>query len=367
MKTHLSDTHSLDKKRRALLLQKYGSLPLRRPKDVRLPQPGGLPFQSLGQPLDALLCHDCTHITTSKDGMQKHCKDHDWWFSKDDPKHWTEVKVQTFFGHIYQRYFIVASEEKSRESSADEDEDAAIRDQLLREFDDLDTQDQKRLEIADSKTEKSDNTGWWNFVQWRPHFGSRNIRRIAHASRLPDRNDKQLQRASEIVSMMIKRAVDGLSSLHDDTPYWLRTANSTEKVENRPMVRLQNEDSLDRYITYLRRFACYLLRVYIAQKEMEVNCNSEVDSGEEESLQDNEDNAEDESEDDAGDETQQTAHSEPVDPMKDCCELTKFSPEQKERLEDMIESLESDEDDDTQIQKMSALILCDLFLISILS
>ena len=33
------------------------------------------------------------------------------------------------------------------------------------------------------------------------------------------------------------------------------------------MVRLQNEDSLDQYITYVQRFAYYLLRVYIVQKE----------------------------------------------------------------------------------------------------
>jgi len=118
-------------------------------------------------------------------------------------------------------------------------------------------------------------------VQWRPHFGSRNIRRIAHVSRLPDRKDKQLQRVNEIVDMMIKRAVDGLSSLHDDTPYWLRTANSTEKVENRPMVRLQNEDSLDRYIAYLRRFACYLLRVYVAQRERGSRERDRRESGDE--------------------------------------------------------------------------------------
>src|SRR5882757_10169332 len=94
----------------------------------------------------------------------------------------------------------------------DDDEDTTVRDQLLREFNEIDERDTKRLEIVDSKTEKSDNTGWWNFVQWQPHFGSRNIRRIAHASRLPDRKDKQLQRVSEIVSLMIKKAVDGLSS-----------------------------------------------------------------------------------------------------------------------------------------------------------
>lgn len=86
---------------------------------------------------------------------------------------------------------------------------------------------------------------------------------------------------SEIVDIMIKRAVDGLSSFHNDTPYWLRTANSTKKVENQPMVRLQNEDSLDRYITYLRRFACYLLQVYVAQKERESCEGGEGESGDE--------------------------------------------------------------------------------------
>jgi len=151
------------------------------------------------------------------------------------------------------------------------DEDAEIREQLVKEFDDLDRKDEERHEIADLKTEKSDNTGWWNFVQWRQHFGGRNIRRIAHASRLPDRKDKDLQQATKVVSVMIKSAVDGLSSLHDDTPHWLRTANSTEKVENRPMVRLQNEESLDRYITYLSRFMCYCLRVYVAQKERKIH------------------------------------------------------------------------------------------------
>jgi superfamily II DNA helicase RecQ len=290
--------------------------------------------------------------------MQKHCKEHNWWFSKQDPKHWKEVFVQTFFGNAYQRYFIVASDQGPEDiRSTDDDEDAAIRDQLLREFNEIDEQDTKRLEIVDSKTEKSDNTGWWNFVQWRPHFGSRNIRRIAHASRLPDRTDKQLQRVSEIVSLMIKQAVDGLSSLHDDTPYWLRTANSTEKVENRPMVRLQNEDSLDRYIAYLRRFACYLLRVYVAQKEREVCESDESNSTDDDSIYDNEDESTSDVESEEEGEGQEIASSTEIDVMKDCCELTKFSPEQKELLEDMVESLKSGEDDYTQIQKMSALMM----------
>lgn len=109
---------------------------------------------------------------------------------------------------------------------------------------------------------------------------------------------------SEIVDIMIKRAVDGLSSLHDDTPYWLRTANSIEKVENRLIVRLQNEDSLDRYITYLRRFACYLLRVYVVQKERESCGRDESESRVKELVDDNEEAIIDEvEEDEEGDKT----------------------------------------------------------------
>jgi superfamily II DNA helicase RecQ len=359
---HLRDSHNLGKERRKPVLAKYGHLSLRHPKEVELPEPGGPPFAALGKPLDGFQCDDCDQLVVSKDSIQKHCKSHGWFWSKQDPVHWKMVKVQTFFGTGFQRYFIVKCQEEAfTQAEAVDDnnnEDAAVRDQLLREFNEIDERDAKRFEIADSRTEKSDNTGWWNFVQWRPHFGSRNIRRIAHASRLPDRKDKQLQRVSEIVDMMIKRAVDGLRSLHDDTPYWLRTANSTEKVENRPMVRLQNEDSLDRYIAYLRRFACYLLRVYAAQKERESCERAESESGGERLIDDNRELITDEVEEDKErDETQQSSDSGELDVMKDCCELTKFSPEQKQLLQDMLESLEAGENEDIQVQKMSALMM----------
>jgi len=367
------------------LLEKYGSLVRRNPKDVRLPNPGGLPFDSLGKPLDGLLCSDCSYIAVSKDSMQKHCKKHGWWFSKEHPLNWSKVKVQTFFGIGFQRYFIVESRTEDEESSINTetvggdadpgpglvDEDVEIREQLLREFNELDQQDEERHEIADLKTEKSDNTGWWNFVQWRPHFGGRNIRRIAHASRLPDRKDKDLQQATKVVSVMIKSAVDGLSSLHDDTPYWLRTANSTEKVENRPMVRLQNEESLDRYITYLSRFMCYCLRVYVAQKERKIHeersDETEEETDEETSVGEDSEESEDvdnlscaneavkESEVGLEDRGQQTNDSDQNDVMKDCCELAKFNPEQELLLQEMHDSLKSGEGEEVQVGKMTAL------------
>ena len=82
----------------------------------------------------------------------------------------------------------------------------------------------------EKEIEKSDNTGWWNLVRWRDHFAECNLKRIAHISRMPDRRDELLKQAASVVDIMIKGAVAGLSSLHDDTPFWLRTANATNTV-----------------------------------------------------------------------------------------------------------------------------------------
>jgi hypothetical protein len=130
----------------------------------------------------------------------------------------------------------------------EEDEDDKA--QLLREFKEARERDAERQAVVEKEIEKSDNTGWWNLVRWRDHFTEYNIKRITHTSRIPDRRDELLKQAASIVDLMIKGAVTGLSSLHDDTPFWLRTVNTINTVQNRPMVRLQNEESLDRYIGY---------------------------------------------------------------------------------------------------------------------
>ncbi|KAF8846481.1 hypothetical protein BDZ45DRAFT_756095 [Acephala macrosclerotiorum] len=139
---HLRDSHNLGKERRKPVLAKYRHFLLRHSKDVELPKLEGPPFAALGKPLNGFQCDDCGQLNS---------------------EHWTKVKVQTFFGVGFQRYFIVECQEKtSSQAEAEDDdnnEDAAVRDQLLREFNEIDERNTKRFEIADSKTEKSDNTG----------------------------------------------------------------------------------------------------------------------------------------------------------------------------------------------------------------
>jgi hypothetical protein len=54
--------------------------------------------------------------------------------------------------------------------------------------------------------------------------------------------------------------VSGLSTLDHETRRWLRSAKQAE-ADVRPLARLQNSDSQQRYAVYTARLLCYCLRV----------------------------------------------------------------------------------------------------------
>jgi uncharacterized C2H2 Zn-finger protein len=361
---HLKRSHGLKKADRQPYLDYLARLQLQlaKPKDVPIPDPSGPPVEALGEPLDAFQCKliTCGHVSINRKSMQGHCnKAHDWAYKKSDPTHWSRVKVQTFFNGFHQRYFVVqvvsAAEACVTVSEADEE----LKQKFLQGIKEGREKDVEAKKILDSKMEKMDNTGWWNHTKWPQHFGDRHLGNIAHASQLPDRQERELLEAKRIVISMIKRAVDGLSLLHDDTPNWLRTANSTNRVENRPMVRLQNVESLDTYINYWVRFMCYCLRVRGAQCKLEereerrarrregdggvASERGSVDSGSED---DEEEVGGEDANSDAGEEDEEERgegvdsnagedDDEIVRQFKDCCELAVFNDEQKRLLEEM--------------------------------
>ncbi|KAH7383393.1 hypothetical protein BKA64DRAFT_158943 [Cadophora sp. MPI-SDFR-AT-0126] len=111
LKRHLKDAHGLRAKmEQQPILDQYGSLVLLPPKEVRQPPHNCAPFEALGKPLDGWCCSGsgCGHISVNYKSMRGHCnKEHGWQVSKEEPMYWTKVKVQTFFGVGFQRYFIV--------------------------------------------------------------------------------------------------------------------------------------------------------------------------------------------------------------------------------------------------------------------
>jgi hypothetical protein len=61
-------------------------------------------------------------------------------------------------------------------------------------------------------------------------------------------------------SSLVERCVSRLSTLDHETRRWLRSAKQAE-ADVRPLVRLQNSDSQQRYAVYTARLLCYYLRV----------------------------------------------------------------------------------------------------------
>jgi hypothetical protein len=60
-----------------------------------------------------------------------------------------------------------------------------------------------------------------------------------------------LQQAVEMVQLVIKQSVTGLSTLAYETRRWLKSAQQYE-IAVRPMARLQNPESQGRYTLYMQ-------------------------------------------------------------------------------------------------------------------
>lgn len=77
---------------------------------MQLPPPLEPPIQALGKPIEALLCEEEERgfITINDSVLRKHSnKEDNWSWAKEEPEHWTRVKVQTFFTGRFRRYFVM--------------------------------------------------------------------------------------------------------------------------------------------------------------------------------------------------------------------------------------------------------------------
>jgi len=243
--------------------------------------------------------------------------------------------VQTFFtskGH--QRWFIVnnGNNDDEDESSVEEtdagdgENEAAI---ILSQWKAQRLEHEKELEKADEKIAKTDHTGWFKRTGWPEHLAGRNLKYLAYASRVPDRDERQLQQAGKIVDIAIEKSVAGLSTLHPETRRWLRSAKR-EEIDARPMARLQNPESQARYAGYVKRFVYYSLRVLTEPEPASTSTSSESDS--------------DSDTEESGSENDNRRNRRNKDFLQDARELFPWKPYQKARAEQFWSSLELDEE-----------------------
>jgi len=126
---------------------------------------------------------------------------------------------------------------------------------------------EEEMRVQDQEVLKQDKTGWWTLTGWPEHFRGRHLDYLAHASRVPDKDDTMLQEVVRICNVTLHHATAGLSSLHRELRRWLRSPK-LEEVASRPLARLEDDNSQDQYYNYWRRFICYCVRVWISQQQL---------------------------------------------------------------------------------------------------
>lgn len=266
LKKHLDNEHSYPSTVKKTVVAHFAEFRLVPPEEAPLPTPNGSPIPCLRDPVPGFHCAGdeegcCGFLTARRDKIARHCNQaHRWSSSIHDRQHWREVSVQTFCTSSgKQRYFIVQTEDE-HSSEVVPDQLKSEVDDILRGFVQMKSQRQKDLEVLSEEMANTDQTGWWKKTGWVEHLKGSNLRQLAHASRLPDKNDAPLRRVGGLMGTLIKHCVNGLMTLPMGLRRWLKSVQIAE-VDPRPMGRLQHESSQDRYAIYWTRLICYCLRV----------------------------------------------------------------------------------------------------------
>lgn len=224
-----------------------------------------------------------------------------------------------------------------------------------------------RLQQLEHEQATHDRTGWWNLNQWPQHFSNCNLHFLAHHSRLPDKDELLQQNAVEVVNVMLNRAVAGLTSLHREERRWLRSPKVSDP-DVRPLARLQEPDSQDRYHNYWRRFICYLLRVWESKQEFgEETDNGESDDDESDGGRERDWRTPDDSDEDidSEDEDISTQDAQPTDILKDARRLVILTSRQAELLQELNDKLLADDEDVNINSRVETMLeLCKTLILS---
>lgn len=262
---HLVDYHVYPQRVRKTISRLFNGVEFVFPEDAPLPKAYGPPIEHIAPPRVGFLCDEkeCGFISISRTRTAQHCNGHGWRSSHDEKEHWTRVWVQSFCSKSgKQRWFIVhvEGEETTAEAEPIPDDVLAKKKAILEGFSKRRAERKLQIEIMDAKIAQTDQTGWWKRTDWVTHLGESNLRHLAHAARLPGKDEAWLKVVADSVDEMIEECVRGLASLPQEIRRWLKSAKM-EEVDQRPMGRLQNQTSQDRYANYWKRLICYSLRV----------------------------------------------------------------------------------------------------------
>jgi superfamily II DNA helicase RecQ len=309
--SHLYEEHkSLSKQQRKRLVELHQHQEAVSWTAVRTPPPHSPPIYGLKTPITAFLCvaERCGGVSSHPKGIEIHArKEHQWRKTEQQPTLWSRIWAQTWFtaaGRV--KYFCVRMPRDARipdstsgsssvrsarqlltapshthntpqdvllPSQRAEDEVAELNAKAIA----MDAAHDLEMEKLEAEMLKQDHTGWWSRTLWQQHFRDRNLKWLAYMSRLPDRDEPLLTEIVEIFDIFAAEAVDGVRTLDQETRRWLRSEQQFE-ITQRPFARLQNADSEERFLGYMRRFVCYTLRVWFYTEINDNNENTQHDT-----------------------------------------------------------------------------------------
>ena len=355
LRRHLLEQHSYSRYARDAIIERFGNLDIVNPEDAPLPPSGSEPFESLLSPKLALRCagwagQACEFTSTSKKRLARHCNEHGWKSDVGEREHWFPVTVQSFCPASHSpRWFIVKGSHEG--DTVDDEDDSTIsvdqghRQTILQGFHALDDRHRQEQEIVDAPAE-TDQTGWWKKTGWIEHLQGSNKRHLAHAARLPTKDEPVVKQVGDLVEALVEDCVAGLSTLPQELRRWLKSVKMSE-TDPRPMGRLQNKDSQKRYAGYAKRLICYSLRVLESIDAVDI-ADPQNESGDGWINIDAMDTAEEgQAEPPAGG---------PPDTMADARRLFKWKEGQKEKARAVLRSIEGGDEEATQLATLLAFI-----------
>jgi hypothetical protein len=247
------------------------------------------------------------------------------------------------------RWFVVTGVESDDTGDEGANEDPPVsqvdRQNVLQTFRAMDDRHRQELEIVNAPME-TDQTGWWKKTGWIEHLQGSNKRYLAHAARLPSKDEPVLKQVGALVEALVEDCVAGLSTLPQELRRWLRSVKMSE-ADPRPMGRLQNKDSQKRYAAYAKRLVCYSLRVLESVDGLGV-VSSEGEGGDEWVNVDAMDTTEEG--------RAKSPAGGPSDTMADARRLFKWKDGQREKARAVLRSIENGEEEAAQLATLLAFV-----------
>ncbi|KAL3587389.1 hypothetical protein FPOAC2_13285 [Fusarium poae] len=298
---HLRDRHpDIDHRARSDLVRRHRDLQLQGPNEDQLALYSP---SNPTQPIEGLPIHRgfacawpaCRHLTPSWKCLRVHFNDeHGVKGAKAREDLWTGVSLQTFFTGPKRAifYFCVSlsvdggggggggdvgpvgkgRRRARRTTMAADKHQTPPEDQAIANITKgwiLQKEEQEEMQkVIEEGILRHETTNWLKRTGWPAHFSGRNLADIQACSRMPGRDENELQRMVAVLDrLFFDRCIGGLKSMPLMTRLLLASPHPHD-AHSRPFGPLQEKTSMDRYLIYVKRFLCYCFNVLLLEEDI---------------------------------------------------------------------------------------------------